>query len=105
VRTTTRDLVAEAVVTNPDKVLRPGMFSSVTLQTGDRMTPVIPKAAVVNKDGRSHVLVVADGRVDERVVQTGTSAGDLISVTKGLHTGDKVVIKPPEGLRNGQLVN
>jgi membrane fusion protein, multidrug efflux system len=105
VRTTTRDLVAEAVVANPDKLLRPGMFASVVLQTGDQMTAVVPKLAVVNKDGRTHVLVVADGRVDERVIQTGTSAGDVIAVTKGLHAGDKVVIKPPEGLRNGQLVN
>jgi RND family efflux transporter MFP subunit len=105
VRTTTRDLVAEAVVTNPDKVLRPGMFASVALQTGDQMTAVIPKAAVIMKEGRSHVLVVSDGRVDERVVQTGSSAGDLIAVNKGLRNGDKVVIKPPEGLRNGQLVN
>jgi membrane fusion protein (multidrug efflux system) len=105
VRTTTRDLVAEAVVTNPDKALRPGMFASVALQTGDQVTPVIPKLAVIDKGGRSHVLVVADGRVDERVIQTGTSAGDIVAVTKGLRTGEKVVIKPPEGLRNGQLVN
>jgi RND family efflux transporter MFP subunit len=105
VRTTTRDLVAEAVVTNPDKALRPGMFASVALQTGDRVTAVVPKIAVVDKDGRSHVLVVVDGRVDERVVQTGTTTGDVVAVTKGLRTGDKVVVKPPEGLRNGQLVN
>jgi RND family efflux transporter MFP subunit len=105
VRTTTRDLVAEAVVTNPDKALRPGMFASVELQTGDEPTPVIPKIAVISKEGRSHVLVVTDGRVDERVVQTGLSSGELIAVIKGLRSGDKVVVKPPEGLRNGQLVN
>jgi RND family efflux transporter MFP subunit len=105
VRTTTRDLVAEAVVTNPDKALRPGMFASVALQTGDEPTPVIPKVAVIAKEGRSHVLVVTDGRVDERVVQTGASSGEVIGVTKGLRAGDKVVVKPPEGLRNGQLVN
>lgn len=105
VRTTTRDLVAEAVVTNPDKLLRPGMFASVVLQTGDQMTPVVPKLAILSKEGRSHVLVISDGRVDERVVQTGTNNGDLVAVTKGLRTGDKVVIEPPEGLRNGQLVN
>lgn len=105
VRTTTRDLVAEAVVTNPDKLLRPGMFASVALQTGDQTTAVIPKAAILTKEGRSHVMVVTDGRIDERVIQTGTSTGDLVAVTKGLHAGDKVVVKPPDGLRNGQLVN
>ena len=104
-RTTTRDLVAEAVVTNPDKVLRPGMFASVALQIGDQMTAVVPKLAVITKEGRSHVLVIVDGRVDERVVQTGTTTGDLVGVTRGLQAGDKIVIKAPEGLRNGQLVN
>jgi RND family efflux transporter MFP subunit len=105
VRTTTRDLIAEAIVTNPDKALRPGMFAAVALQTGDEPTPVIPKVAVITKEGRSHVLVITDGRVDERVVQTGNSTGDVIAVTKGLRSGEKVVVKPPEGLRNGQLVN
>jgi RND family efflux transporter MFP subunit len=105
VRTTTRDLVAEAIVANPDRLLKPGMFASVALETGNEPTPVIPKTAILQKEGRTHVMIVKDGRIDERVVQTGPVAGDVVGVTRGLTTGDKVVVGALDSLRNGQLVN
>ena len=54
VRATTRDLVAEAVVTNPDKVLRPGMFASVALQIGEQRRPWFPSSqSPPKKDDRT----------------------------------------------------
>jgi RND family efflux transporter MFP subunit len=109
VRETTRDLVTEAIVPNPDKVLRPGMFASVLLETGEANTPIVPRRALVQKDGRAHVLSVVDGRIEERVVQTGPSAGagdaEVVTIVRGLRAGDKIVAKPTDALRNGQTVN
>jgi membrane fusion protein (multidrug efflux system) len=105
IRETTRDLVAEAVVANPENLLRPGMFASVALETPPEKTPVISKTALVAKEGRTHVLVVADGRIDERVVQTGATDETSVAILRGLKPGEKVVVKPSETLRNGQAVN
>jgi membrane fusion protein (multidrug efflux system) len=105
VRETTRDLVAEAVVDNPDRTLKPGMFATIALITGELPELVLPKSALVDKDGSTHVFAVADGRLEERVVQIGVAKGDLVAIERGLKAGDKVVSKPTDALHNGQTVN
>lgn len=105
VRETTRDLVAEAVVDNADRALRPGMFATVALLVGDAPAVVVPRSAFVEKNGLTHVFVVVDRRLEERVVQTGARKGDLVAIMRGLKGGDQVVAKPSEALHNGQAVN
>ncbi|WP_437681470.1 efflux RND transporter periplasmic adaptor subunit [Sorangium sp. So ce131] len=104
VREATRDLVAEAEVQNPDGALRPGMFASIALATGEAKGPVVPRSAILPKEGRAHLFVVVDRRLEERVVQTGAEKGDAVAVARGVRAGDKVVITPSEALRNGQAV-
>lgn len=104
VRETTRDLVAEAEVQSPDPALRPGMFASIALATGEAPSPVVPRSAIVLKDGRKHLFVVHDHRLEERVVQTGAEKDDAVAVLRGVRAGDKIVIKPSEALQNGQAV-
>jgi RND family efflux transporter MFP subunit len=105
VRESTRDMVAEALVDNADRALRPGMFASISLLTGEAPMSVVPKTAVVVKDGRTHVFAVVDQRIEERVVQTGASKGNLVSIARGLKSGDKVVVTPTDAVKNGQPVN
>ena len=105
VREATRDMIAEAVVDNADRALRPGMFASISLLVGEAPLPVVPKTAVVEKDGRSHLFTVANQRVEERIVQTGALKGDLIAIVRGLRSGEKVVAAPTDAIKNGQMVN
>jgi len=105
VRESTRDMIAEAIVDNADRALRPGMFASISLFVGEAPMAVVPKAAVVEKDGRTHVFAVVDQRIEERIVQTGARKGDLISIARGLKIGDKVVAAPTDAIKNGQPVN
>jgi RND family efflux transporter MFP subunit len=105
VRESTRDMIAEAIVDNADRALRPGMFASISLLTGEAPMSVVPKTAVVEKDGRTHVFAVVDQRIEERVVQTGARKGDLIAIARGLKSGDKVVAAPTDAVKNGQPVN
>lgn len=102
VRPTTRDLVAEAVITMPEVALRPGMFAAVELASGTRERPVVPRSSLLERDGRYVAFVEADGRLEERIVQTGESLGDQIAVMRGITAGDKLVLAPTKELRNGQ---
>ncbi len=104
VRPTSRDLVAEAVVDNADKALLPGMFADVELEVGRRQLPGVPRAALTTKDGQKHAFVVTGGRIEERVLATGPEAGELVSVTRGITAGERVVIKNIDALSNGQPV-
>jgi hypothetical protein len=64
----------------------------------------VPATAVVQRDGRTVVYVVKNGKATEVAVQTGTAVGDLMQVN-GVQAGDKVVLKPSERVRDGVEVS
>lgn len=104
VRTTTRDVVAEAQVDNADRQLRPGMFAMVRLVTGEEPRVVVPKAALVSRDGKDRIFVVNQGHAEERIVALGDVLGDVVVVSRGVDEGNDVVVSPDPALRNGQPV-
>ncbi|MBX3262816.1 MAG: efflux RND transporter periplasmic adaptor subunit [Labilithrix sp.] len=105
VRQATRDVVAEAVVHDPDGVLRSGMFASVRLAQGSVKAPSIPKSALVVRDGKDTVFVVVDKKVEQRIVQVGDEVGDgLVATLRGVAEGERVVVSPPPDLTNNQSV-
>lgn len=74
--------------------MRSGMTASVAFQMALRQDVVrVPSRAVAERDGRAYVqLVDADGRREERAVQTGLSDGKFTEITDGLREGEKVLI-------------
>ena len=63
-----------------------------------------PKAAVRAEGGTSYVFVVRDGVVERRAITVGGADGDRVEVRGGLQSGDRVVVSPPESLRDGMAV-
>lgn len=104
VRETTRDLVVEALVPNPDRVLKPGMFANVQLTVGQRKLPALPQAAVFQRDQHSHAFFVVNGRLEQRVLATGPKTADLVTVQKGATVGEQVALGDLTQLSNGQRV-
>jgi len=104
VREATRDLAVEAEVDNADRALYPGMFAAIQLNTGEVKVPVVPRDALLVKEGTSRVFAVVDHRLEERVVQAGVARGDVVAVLRGVRVGDEIVQKPTEALLNGQAV-
>lgn len=100
----TRDLVVEAVIEDPERLLLPGMFADVRVDVGTRSLPSVPRSALTFVDGRAHAFVVKDGRLEERVLALGPSVGERVSVQKGVALGERVVGSSVEGLQNGQRV-
>ncbi len=64
----------------------------------------VPKSAVVTRQGRSVVFIVANDKVIQSDVVTGASIGDMIEIIKGIKSGDKVALKPLEKLKNASRV-
>ena len=104
VRASTRDLVVEALVPNVDHQLLPGMFADVALTTGTRKLPSVPVSAVFERLEKKHVMVVKNGRLEERVLQVGPEADGRISVESGVVTGEPVVTANGSTFTNGARV-
>jgi membrane fusion protein (multidrug efflux system) len=105
VREASRDLVAEAVVPNQDGRLRPGMFAVARLQLAERSKAVVESKAIARDDATARVFVVgADKRIQERLIRTGESKGDLVAVLSGVRPGEIVVLQPGADVRDGARV-
>ncbi|MBD8872829.1 efflux RND transporter periplasmic adaptor subunit [Rhodanobacter sp. DHB23] len=63
---------------------------------------LVPASAIVQRDGRSVVFVVAGDKAQLRAVQPAAQGyGDLKLVPDALRAGDAVVLSPPATLRDG----
>ncbi len=103
-RPNTRDLIIEAFAQNETQELRPGMFATVLLLTGEEEQPTVPSAAI-KADGTVRRLYVAkEGAAHELVVRTGVTKDGRVAVLEKLANGEKVVLKPPAGLRDGSAI-
>ncbi|MGQ0594478.1 MAG: efflux RND transporter periplasmic adaptor subunit [Gammaproteobacteria bacterium] len=64
----------------------------------------VPVGAVVSREGKAIVFVLREGRVAEVAIETGMQLGDQVVVVRGVASGDRVVLDPPEDLSSGAEV-
>jgi membrane fusion protein, multidrug efflux system len=100
----TRSIVVRAELPNPDGLLRPGMFMTVSLQGDVVAALLVPEAAIVAERGRSFVFVVRDGAVERREVTTSRRRPGEVQVTAGLEEHERVVVEGTQNLRDGMRV-
>ena len=104
VRTSTRDLIIEALCPNGDGKLKPGMFVVAQLAAGERKLPVVPKTALKRDETGARLFVVVDGRVQERIVQLAGDKEAVIGIAVGVKPGEAVVVQPGPDVRDGAQV-
>ncbi len=102
----TRSLLLEAVLTNADRSLRPGLFARVTLYTGPaRGTVVAPITALLYDNSTTKLFVVEGDRAKERQVKIGRKYGEFMEITEGLKENEIVVTVGQNNLMEGVLVH
>ncbi|GGP28135.1 MexX family efflux pump subunit [Silvimonas amylolytica] len=107
VDTSTGNVTLRALVPNPDKLLLPGMYVQAVLPMAlNDKAILVPQSAVTrNTRGEATLkLVGADGKVIERVVQTGDAQKDQWVITRGLQAGERVILEGGSNVRGGQSV-
>jgi RND family efflux transporter MFP subunit len=102
---TTRTLLTEIDIPNPDGVLQPGTYVTVELNI-PRKTPslLVPASAIIFNQNGMQVAVVKDGKANIQKVEVTRDLGTEIEVDAGVTAGDKVILNPPVTLQNGQKV-
>ena len=68
-------------------------------------TVLIPKSALQQQDGRNVVLVMHGTRAERRAVTVSSTRVDEAIVTAGVAVGERVIVEPPAGLKDGATVS
>lgn len=90
-REQTRDLLVEAVVSNPEHKLRPGMFAVARVLLPKAPTTVVPEASLRVDGELARLFVERQGHLEERIVELGTRDANLVEIKKGVVSGEAVV--------------
>ncbi|WP_338665551.1 efflux RND transporter periplasmic adaptor subunit [Pararoseomonas sp. SCSIO 73927] len=103
VEPTTGAVTLRAVFPNPDGLLMPGMFVRARLAEGVSDALLVPQQAVTrNYRGRAVAkVVVADGTVQERVLEAGQALGTRWVVNAGLQPNDRVIVQGGQNVQPG----
>jgi RND family efflux transporter MFP subunit len=101
----TRTAPMEIEVPNPGFRLKPGMYARVRLTVERRpQSLTVPRAAVVDTEGKRGVFVVEGQTARFREVQTGLQDGDHLEILSGLDEGTPVVTLGALALKDGDRV-
>jgi multidrug efflux pump subunit AcrA (membrane-fusion protein) len=100
-----RTAVVEAVVANAGRRLIPGQYVQMQFVTGEQRNALaVPREAVVRNGDTASVWVVADDRVERRLITTGVEGRDRVEIVAGLDPGEQVVRRGHQGLFAGARV-
>jgi membrane fusion protein (multidrug efflux system) len=85
--------------------LKPGMFVEARIATGKKDNVlVIPRKAILYKQGKTYVFVLKDGLAGQHEITLGLTEEDQAEVLTGISQGDVIVSVGVENLKDGQPV-
>jgi membrane fusion protein (multidrug efflux system) len=93
-----------AVFPNPEHLLLPGMFVQAQLVAGVNQTAILAPQQGVSRNARGEAVVLvlnSENVVEERVIETGGTAGDKWVVLAGLNPGDRLIVDGLQRVRPG----
>ena len=62
------------------------------------------RSALINLNGKTFAYLLEGNRVRETPVRVGATFGDMAEILSGLKAGDRVVVTPPKGLKDGSRI-
>ncbi|MBN2635803.1 MAG: efflux RND transporter periplasmic adaptor subunit [Prolixibacteraceae bacterium] len=99
-----RSFEAEISVDNRNDLLRPGMFSRITIELEQVNAFVLPAMAVLKMQGSNerYLFVSENGKAKRVAVEMGERYDDMVEViSNSLKSGDKIVINGQDRLLDG----
>ena len=111
--TSSRTMGVKLRLDPPDSRVKVGMYGRVKLVTESVKNAIIlPASAIVTRDGKDYVFTIAKQNADKEAaavtlkpVTKGITVDNNVEITKGLETGEEVVIKGQTLLNDGSKVN
>src|SRR4051812_20768444 len=111
IATDTRNIRVQATIANPERILKPGMFTTTTIVLPDKPPVVtVPETAVDYTLYGDSVFVITEKKEDDAktslsavrtFVRTGNRVGGRAEILSGLKEGDRVVAVGQLKLQSG----
>ncbi|MFZ3202168.1 MAG: efflux RND transporter periplasmic adaptor subunit [Candidatus Acidiferrales bacterium] len=103
---TSRTLLVEVDVENPDGTLLPGAYAEVHLKMpSGAPAAIVPAGALIFRSQGLQVGTVENGnRAELKDVTLGRDFGADVEVVSGLTANDLVIVNPPDSLVSGETV-
>jgi len=110
----TRNIRVQATIANPDRILKPGMFTTTTVVLPEKPPVVtVPETAVDYTLYGDSVFLITEKKGDDgktslavvrTFVRTGDRVGGRVEILEGLKAGDRVVAVGQNKLQSGSAV-
>lgn len=104
----TGSVILRAVFPNPDRILLPGMFVHANLISGSKSDAILAPQQGVARNPRGQavaMLVNADNKVEQRIIQTERTVGNRWLVSAGLEEGDRLITEGLQLVQPGMTVD
>ena len=101
----TKTMVTEIEISNPDLALRPGMWAAVEIELQKKENALlIPAEALVIEKNKNSVFVVRDKKALKVALTTGFDDGVNVEILKGCGPNDAVIVAGKQSVTDGQKV-
>lgn len=101
----TRALTVEAMVPNPEGILRPGMFARAEIDLARmRDLVAVPPSAILTNAGVHRAFVVSDGIIEERLVTVADRTEDTVLIESGVRPNEQVATENLDQLFDGARI-
>lgn len=99
-----RTYAARIALDGEDRAFAMGMTAELRVRIAGDSAPQIPLNALFHRDGKPAVWLLEDQHVRLVDVTTGQVTGNAVTITAGLHSGQRVVTAGVNRLADGQRV-
>jgi RND family efflux transporter MFP subunit len=101
----TKTMTTEIDISNPDLVLRPGMWASVEIELQKKENALlIPAEALVTEKNKNSVFVVRENKAEKVSFTTGFDDGVNVEILKGCGPNDSIIVAGKQSVTDGQRV-
>ena len=106
INVSSRTLLVEVDVPNPDDTLMPGAYAKVHIGLPVPARPLlVPAGSILFQSAGPQIAIVnAEHQIELRKVSIGNDFGSTVEITSGITAGDDIVANPPDYIVNGMPV-
>ncbi len=81
-------------ITGSPQLFKQNMFLKMKILNGKKIYPVVPKTALLYKDGKFTVYLSVGGKYELKEVKPAFDVSDKLIAVEGLKDGDEIVLSP-----------